>query len=150
MNKYILLFLLLLLTACAQDEVFFKFRSLPNAEWDKQQALRFEAPVRDISIPYNLTVELRHNNQYPFRNVWLFVECQTPSGSMRADTLEVYLADVYGKWQGKGVGLYLYSVDYQKNVQYPDTGTYVYTIRQGMRADVLKGISDVGLRLSKK
>ena len=150
MNKYILLSLLLLLTACAKDEIFSEFRSFPNAEWDKQQAIRFEAPVHDVSVPYHVNIELRHNNHYPFRNIWLFVEYQTPSGSMRMDTLDTYLADVYGKWYGRGISLYSCSFGYQENVQYPDTGTYVYTIRQGMRADVLKGISDIGLRITKE
>ena len=151
MNKYILLpLLLLLLIACKKDEIFSEFRSFPNAEWDKQQALRFEVPVHDISVPYNVNIELRHNNRYPFCNIWLFVEYQTPSGSTRADTLHTYLADAYGKWYGKGISLYTCSFPYQEHVQYPDTGTYVYTIRQGMRADVLQGVSDIGLCISKE
>ena len=150
MKKYILLSLLLLLTACVQDELFSEFHSFPNAEWNKQQAIRFEAPVYDISVPYTVAIELRHNNQYPFRNVWLFVEYQTPSGSTRADTLGAYLADAYGKWYGKGLSLYSHSFYYQQNVQYPDTGIYTYTIRHGMRADVLAGVSDIGVCISKE
>ena len=151
MNKYILLpLLLLLLTTCAQDEIFSEFHSFPRAEWDKLQAVRFETPVHDISVPYHVNIELRHNNQYPFRNIWLFVEYQTPSGSIRVDTLDTYLADTYGKWYGKGISLYACSFRYQEYVQYPDTGTYVYTIRHGMRTDVLTGVSDIGLCISKE
>ena len=150
MNKYILLLLFVLLTACTQREIFSEFNSFHNAEWDRLQAIRFEAPVYDISVPYQVSIELRHNDQYPFRNIWLFVEYQAPSGKMWTDTLGTDLADSYGKWYGKGISLYSCSFNYQENVQYPDTGIYVYTIRHGMRADVLKGISDVGLRISKE
>ena len=150
MNKYLLLPLLLLLTACTKHEIFSEFRSFPKAEWNKQQAVGFEVPVHDISVPYNVSIELRHNNQYPFSNIWLFIEYQTPSGSTRADTLGTYLADAYGKWQGKGISLYSCSFPYQQNVQYPDTGTYIYTIRHGMRADVLSGISDIGICVTKE
>ncbi|MDR2683160.1 MAG: gliding motility lipoprotein GldH [Dysgonamonadaceae bacterium] len=137
----------LLLPACSQTEVFSKFQSLPETRWDKQEAIRFEAPIRDISVPYRVMIELRNNDHYPYRNIWLFVDYQTPGGSVRTDTLCTDLADAYGKWYGKGISLYSYSFPYQLHVQYPDTGTYTYTIRQGMRADVLNGIADVGLRI---
>ena len=150
MNKYILLLLFIFLSACTESEIFSEFHSFPKSEWDKQHAIRFEAPVYDLSAPYNVSIELRHNNQYPFRNIWLFVEYQTPSGNIRTDTLTTNLADAYGKWYGKGISLYSYSFNYQENVQYSDTGMYVYTIRQGMRSDVLKGISDIGLRIAKE
>jgi gliding motility-associated lipoprotein GldH len=138
---------ILLLTACSKEEIFSEFRSFPNAEWDKQEAIRFDVPVHDVSTSYNVLLELRNNNNYPFRNIWLFIDYKTPSGSMRSDTLTTDLADIYGKWYGTGMSLYSCSFPYQLHVQYPDTGIYVYTIRQGMRESVLKGISDIGLRV---
>jgi gliding motility-associated lipoprotein GldH len=151
MNNKLIIFLfglLFLLAACSEEETFSEFRSFPNAEWDKQEAIRFEVPIHDISTPYNVLLELRNNNNYPFRNIWLFIDYKTPSGSMRSDTLTTDLADIYGKWYGTGMSLYSYSFPYQVNVQYADTGIYVYTIRQGMRENVLKGISDIGLTVS--
>jgi gliding motility-associated lipoprotein GldH len=138
----------LLLVACTQGETFSEYRSFPNAEWDKQEAIRFEVPIHDSSTAYHVFLELRNNNNYPFRNLWLFVDYKTPGGDMRSDTIYAELADVYGKWYGTGISLYAYSFPYQLNVQYPDTGVYVYTIRQGMREHLLKGISDIGLRVS--
>ncbi|MDR1526115.1 MAG: gliding motility lipoprotein GldH [Dysgonamonadaceae bacterium] len=150
-TRYIIaLFICLLLPACSQPEVFSEFRSFSDARWDKREAIRFETSIRDISVPYRVMIELRNNDYYPFRNLWLFIEYQTPGGSVRTDTLCTDLADAYGKWYGTGISLYSYSFPYQINVQYPDTGTYSYTIRQGMRADVLKGITDIGLRISKE
>ncbi|GHT41905.1 gliding motility lipoprotein GldH [Bacteroidia bacterium] len=150
-NKFILVILglLFLFSACSEEETFSEFHSFRNAEWDKQEAIRFEVPIHDISTSYNVLLELRNNNSYPFRNIWLFIDYKTPSGSMRSDTLCTDLADVYGKWYGTGMSLYAYSFPYQVNVQYPDTGIYVYAIRQGMRENVLKGISDIGLTVVK-
>ncbi|MDR2806481.1 MAG: gliding motility lipoprotein GldH [Dysgonamonadaceae bacterium] len=149
-KKLALLFIGGLLSTCSQPEIFSDFRSFPNAEWDKKEAIRFEVPVRDTTVPYHVMIQLRNNDHYPFRNIWLFIEYQTPSGSTRIDTLCTDLADAYGKWYGSGISLYSYSFPYQLNVQYPDTGIYTYTLRQGMRADVLKGVADVGLRVSKE
>jgi gliding motility-associated lipoprotein GldH len=147
-KKSAILFIGGLLSACSQPEIYSEFRAFPNAEWDKREAIRFEVPIHNLSVPYHVTIQLRHNDFYPFRNIWLFVEYQTPSGSTRTDTLSTDLADAYGKWYGSGISLYSCPLPYQLHVQYPDTGTYTYTIRQGMRSDVLKGISDIGLRVS--
>ncbi|MCL1937569.1 MAG: gliding motility lipoprotein GldH [Candidatus Azobacteroides sp.] len=139
-----------LLSACRQNEMYFEFRSLANAEWDKREVLRFEVPVNETASTYDVLLEVRNNNDYPFRNLWLFVDYQTPDGKVRSDTIDVELADAYGKWYGKGIHLYTYTFPYEWNVQYPDTGIYIYAVRHGMRVNPLKGISDIGLRISKK
>jgi gliding motility-associated lipoprotein GldH len=145
------LFLCFILISCTQkQEVFYEFHSFPKARWDQREAIRFEVPVRDISQVYNVSIELRNSNEYLYKNIWLFVDYQTPEGKVRSDTLATDLADEYGRWYGRGISLYSCSFPYEQNVQYPDTGVYVYTIRQGMREDPLEGLSDVGLRISKK
>jgi gliding motility-associated lipoprotein GldH len=139
-----------LFSTCTQNEIYFEFRSLAKGEWDKQEVLRFEVPVSDIASTYDVLLEVRNNNDYPFRNLWLFVDYQMPDGKIRSDTIDVELADIYGKWYGKGINLYTYTFPYEWNVQYPDTGIYIYTVRQGMRINPLKGISDLGLKILKK
>jgi gliding motility-associated lipoprotein GldH len=136
--------------SCSQKEVFYEFHSFPLAEWNQQESVRFEIPVHDNSIPYDVFIEIRNNNNYSFRNLWLFVDYKNPNGRLRSDTVYVELADIYGKWYGKGISLFDYSFPYELNVQYPDTGKYIYTIRQGMRENPLKGISDIGLKVSRK
>jgi gliding motility-associated lipoprotein GldH len=153
MNRYfqtVCLGLSVFFLSCSQKEVFYEFRSFPQAEWDQQEAVRFEVPVSDNSIPYDIFLEIRNNNSYSYRNLWLFIDYRNPGGQFRSDTVYVDLADIYGKWYGKGISLYNYSFPYELGVQYPDTGKQVYTIRQGMRDNPLKGISDVGLKISKR
>jgi gliding motility-associated lipoprotein GldH len=148
---YIILFLLGgLLAACSEADFFSEFHSFPGGAWEKGDTVRFEVPVHDAEGRYQVLIQCRNDNRYPFRNIWLFIDYQTPGGSVRSDTLCTDLADAYGKWYGDGIGVYCYSFPYQLDVQYPDTGTYSYTIRQGMRADVLTGMTDVGLRVVKK
>ncbi|MCC8146359.1 MAG: gliding motility lipoprotein GldH [Bacteroidales bacterium] len=148
-RRTILLFLVIL-ASCSEKEIFSEYRSISQAEWDKNDILEFEVYIKDTEALYDVFLELRNNNDYSFRNIWLFIDYQTPSGEIRSDTLNADLADIYGKWYGKGISLYTYTFPYGLNVQYKDTGNYTYTIRQGMRENPLKGISDVGLRVSKQ
>lgn len=142
--------LLLFLIACSGKEAYSEFRSFPNSEWDLHEAVRFKAPIKNISQAYDIFFEIRNTNDYSYRNLWLFVDYQMPKGQVRSDTINVELADDYGKWYGTGIGLFSYTFPYELNVQYPDTGTYTYTIRQGMRNNPLTGISDIGLIVRKK
>jgi len=136
--------------SCSPEEVFFSYHSFANDEWKREEPAVFQVKINDTSQPYRLSVELRNNNDYPFGNIWLFFDYQTPGGKVRSDTIGADLADVYGKWYGKGLSLYNLTIPYENSILFPDTGTYIFSIRQGMRENPLKGISDIGLKISKK
>ena len=149
-SSLLLVLLLILTTACNSKEAFSEFHSFPEATWERSERANFEVFIPDSRQRYDIFLEIRNNNDYPFRNLWLFVDITTPDGQQRRDTINAELADVYGKWYGKGVSLYSYSFPYELNIQYPDTGTFTYSVTQGMRRELLKGISDVGLTVLKK
>ena len=98
------------------------------------------------TMPCDILLCVRHTEAYPYQNMWLFCSLGTDSAAIWTDTLEFYLADDRGRWLGNG-GLKLIEmpVIFAQNYQFPDTGNYVFTIRQGMREEQLRGISDVGL-----
>lgn len=140
--------LIILCVACSRREMFYQFHPISRSAWHKDSVLRFEVAVHDTLSPHDVFVELRNTNQYPYRNIWLFISVQKPSGEIRRDTLECQLADDYGKWYGKGLSLYEYAIPYETGTVYPQSGTYIYTVTQAMRDDLLAGISDVGLKIA--
>ena len=138
------------LFSCSRKEVFFNYHSFANAEWNLNDPAVFNVTIEDNSQPYDVSIELRNNDNYPFSNIWLFIDKKAPGGNNRTDTIDVNLADVNGKWYGKGLSLYNLSILHETSVLFPDTGIYVYSITQGMKENPLKGISDIGLKVSKK
>jgi gliding motility-associated lipoprotein GldH len=141
---------LLFLSACSQPEIFSEFHSFPEAEWARSEKANFDVNIEDSSLKYDVFLEIRNNNDYPFSNLWLFVNITAPDGKQRMDTINVELADIYGKWYGKGISLYSYSFPYDSDMHYPGSGVYTYSVRQGMREEILEGISDIGLTVLKK
>lgn len=141
---------LLFFCSCSEKDFFSEYHSIPDAAWHLSDTIEFKVPVSELQYRYDIFFELRNNNQYKYRNIWLFIDFQTPSGNVRSDTLNAELADIYGKWYGKGINLYNYTFPYGFDVQYKDTGTYIYRVRQGMRDTTLNGISDIGMRILKK
>ena len=147
----ILLFLSVLMSACKEkDGMYLQFRGIEEAKWNQSKSYDFAVDMTDTLSRYDVFLEIRNNESYSFRNLWLFVNLKTPEGQTRRDTVNCELADPYGKWYGKGGSLHTLSLPFEQNVQFRIPGTYLYSIRQGMREDELKGISDIGLRVVKQ
>ena len=64
---------------------------------------------------------------------------------LHRDTIEAMMADDYGRWFGKGINRYELPLLYDAHRRFEHTGEYTFAIRQGMRTEWLKGITDVGV-----
>lgn len=149
----ILIFLLgiFVFIACDQSTVYDQFKELPNEGWNKDSTRVFTIDVKDTIQSNNLYISVRNDIKYKYSNLWLFIDIDQPGGPVLTDTFEITLADPSGKWLGEGFsGLKTREVLYKRNVYFPVSGQYVIAIQQGMRENVLKGITDIGIRLEKQ
>ena len=123
------------------------FHSFKNAEWDKDSICQFKVEINDTLTPHYISVVIRHNDNYSYRNLWLFIDISSPFGTVRCDTLDCELADNLGNWLGQGISVYQFEKPYEKYIRFPRSGVYTFSICQGMRDDMLKNISEVGIKL---
>lgn len=136
--------------ACNSNLIFEQYQPVNNRSWDKDSVLVFNIPITDTVHNHNLFVSVRNDVKYPYSNLWLFINIEQPNGESLDNKFEMTLADPSGKWLGKGFGgLKTREVIYRSNVFFPVSGDYKISISQGMRDDVLEGISDVGIRIEK-
>ncbi len=143
--------LLTVFASCDKNLVFEK--NLPVAEkgWNKDSVIAFDIPIADTLQNNNLYINVRNDIKYKYSNLWLFIEIDQPGNKSVTDTFEVTLADPAGKWFGEGFGgVKNRQVIYKRNVYFPVSGDYKINIKQGMRENVLKGITDIGVRLEKQ
>ena len=118
--------------------------------WSKDQLARFEFEVADTSQFYNMFINLRNTPEYPFSNIYFFIQLVAPDQKYSMDTLEGRLADKNGRWLGQGTGNFLsHRIEYKKMVRFPLEGRYSITVAHGMRRDPLPHVSDVGFRIEK-
>ena len=150
-SKYIvLIFIGVAVLSCNKKDIYFSYQTVSASGWNKDSLLTYNVAIRDKTLPYNLYINVRHHGNYPYQNIWLFLQQMNPDSAITKDTIEAYLADQYGKWLGSGAGnLKEMPIIYKKQVQFPDTGVYRFKIRQGMRDSLLQGINDVGIRIEK-
>jgi gliding motility-associated lipoprotein GldH len=151
-NKFSIFYLLFtigyLCTACTTPAVFEEIVTLKDDQWMKNSAVNITLPVTDSLGTYAIIFDLRNNNDYPFRNIYLFVDVVSPTGVSVRDTVEYELSDLRGNWLGKRGSYWIdHRLFYRPTVMFTSTGNYEFSIRHGMRADTLPGIGAVGLRL---
>jgi gliding motility-associated lipoprotein GldH len=113
--------------------------------------VRFDVEIKDVQSTYNYYINIRNNGDYPFSNLYLFLQTTFPDGKMARDTIECMLADYNGKWLGSGITSVKFNrLLFQKGVRFPQKGKYVFELEQAMRVKDLKGISDIGIKLEKE
>lgn len=149
------------LIGCSDAAMFEENQEIENATWKMDQPKHFEFEVSDTSSVFNFFVNIRNGQEYPYSNVYLFVDMEDPHGEKSRDVIECKLANEHGEWLGSGVGTIkenrLLFATHQfrkyttgKESTYGVPGRYKISISHGMRVDELIGIYDVGLRISPK
>jgi gliding motility-associated lipoprotein GldH len=152
-QKYILLFFgsLQLLWACQNSAVFQEQQAIPAEGWHAEGKLLFEAAITDTLSLHKFYLDIRNNTDYPYSNLFLFLDIEFPDGRNLRDTIECLLADKRGQWTGSGFGSIRFNrFLFRDDVWFPVTGTYRFKIQHGMREETLQGITDAGIRIEKK
>ena len=137
------------LCSCDNDVVFEQNQSIAGAMWAAKSPVNFEFDIQDTVRLHNFYINLRNGEEYPYSNLYLFVETEFPNGKKSIDTLNCPLADASGHWYGHGLGdIYDNRIIFRERKQFPLSGRYKMSIHQAMRTDQLNGIYDVGFRLT--
>ena len=153
-NSVFLLLVLTLFFSCDKKRVFDEYKSVGSA-WHKDSIVTFNLPELDSTKKYNLFVNLRANNNYPFNNIFLIVAIERPNGFTKVDTLEYLMANPDGSLLGDGfTDIKESKLFYKEKVRF--RGKYKVNIKQAVRENgkvpgvtALEGITDVGFRIEK-
>jgi gliding motility-associated lipoprotein GldH len=137
-------------TACSEGDFYLLNVPVEKGIWPAGYFYRFEVPVRDTAGIYNIYLQIRNDGRYEYSNLWLFIRTNSPTGASLRDTIECRLADEQGRWKGIGSGgRFSLELPLRYRVRFPNAGTYIFEIDQGMRSKELKYITDLGLRIEK-
>ena len=135
--------------ACTQDKVFHHYNHTPVMGWERVDTLIYEVPAVPDSGYYSTDLGLRINGRFPFVSLTLIVE-QTvyPAMIHHVDTINCKLADRNGNFKGQGVSYYQYRYPISRMKLHQSDSLHI-TVRHNMRREILPGISDVGIALTR-
>lgn len=147
-----------LMGSCDGQTVISAYRSTDNGIWNKDSIMHFTFMDLDTVQPYNMFINIRNDQTYPYSNLFLIAELGYPNGDVVRDTLEYEMAARDGQWLGSGQGsLKENKLWYKENVVFPSSGVYTLELSQAMRKNgevdgivELEGITDVGYQIEKR
>lgn len=144
----------LLLTGCSDHVVFQAGTAIPGSGWHRDLVPEFAFEMTDTIGKHDLYIDIRHTGDYPFSDLFLFVDLHGPGGRHLRDTVECLLADPSGRWYGKGLGFifadrYKAHVLYKLGNRFPASGRYTIHLEQAMRTEELPGVIDVGISVER-
>ena len=141
---------ILSLCGCDRSRVYEEYREIPGYNWSRGDTVSFDTEIKDTNEAYNLILNVRNGENYPYRNLYLFLTTGYPDGRVSLDTLEFSFYEENGTPLGKCSGdicnnAFLLS----QNVRFDQAGKYRFSFVHGMRREdqVLPYVMDLGLRI---
>ena len=137
--------------SCGKGKIYSEYKTIDSEKgWSRNDTIVFEPEITDLEGFYNVYVNVRHADSYPYRNLFIFLTTVYPDGRRMNDTLECMLADEQNHWKGDGAGdLWDNAILLKSNIHFPMQGKYKFIYRHGMRDEPLPMVLDVGLTIEK-
>lgn len=138
---------LLMACSCSSGDVLYsEFRQVGDG-WTKDRPLRFDFPDSLDAGEVDLKICVRHDNYYPYRNLWVVADCLKDGRVVESDTVDIVLADKFGNWHGSGLGrLFQRCATVRKKI--PSERFDGVILWHYMRCDTVTNVSDIGVSLS--
>lgn len=145
---------LVLVTGCTDNVIYQSDVPVPDGAWSRTFTPEFAFDITDTVSQHDVYIDVRHTGDYPFSDLFLFVDLTGPGGRTMRDTVECLLSDPSGRWLGKGTG-FIFSdriqakVLYKLHNRFPASGRYTMKLEQAMRMEPLPAVIDVGVSVER-
>lgn len=149
-KKFSVLSIILLLfsiTSCNKNRIFHEVKKFNDFKWSKSEKVHFEVAIEQKDIEYDLLLNLRYIEGFPYKYLHLYIEITDPDGKTKTNELGIQIITDEKKYIGEGAGSY-WDLDYQLP-EYPfdKKGKYKFTVEHTMEENILNWINEVGLSI---
>jgi len=144
------LFLAVILAGCGTMDVYEKTASFPDHEWKATNKPSFTFAIEDTVSTYLIFIILRHEDAYHYNNIWMNVTTQAPHDTLRAQPVNITLADNKKGWLGTGMDdVFDHRARITRLPVKLKKGNYTFTLQQNMREEPLQFVMNAGIRVEK-
>lgn len=150
----LLAFCYLFIASCGEVAVFEKNVTIPNHSWSSKfkPEISFTISDKDTLARYRIFIVIRHSDAYRFKNIWVNIHTESPTGVTRNQPLDLKLATDSEGWLASGMDdLFEHRIEITppNSPERLRAGTYKFKLENIMREDPLNHIWNVGIRLEK-
>ena len=137
--KRIFFYLFVFFIACQNDKIQYKYYVFEEKKWNSDSIVSFNFDNIDTTASYDIYLKIRHSVDYKFQNLFLFSNTNNEK-----DTIEIFLSQKNGKWNGKGFGdIKEIDVLISKEVTFENFDEANYSFEQAMRYNDLEKIIEL-------
>ena len=127
-----------------------KYYCFDDYVWNVKDTLNYEFYVMDTSEDYTVKFNLRVDDSYRYRNMYMFTKTIFPDESEKIDTLQFLICDEYGNVYGKSLsGNNELEFVIDPKARFEQQGNYLFQVEHGMRDVNLEGVECVGFMILK-
>jgi gliding motility-associated lipoprotein GldH len=142
--------ILLFLVSCSKNKVFEKFEKFENNEWPMDKVVLFDVAIEDTSAFYDISIPVRHIDNFPYDGLLVVMTINTPSGEERSKKYKLKLRDDEGKFIGDVSGdIWDTTIPIIKKTKFNNIGTYKFEIVNDMPQTPTPCVMEIGLRIDK-
>ncbi len=133
-----------------QNFFFDEKKVLDNSLWSYNNSLDFEFLIEDTISIYNIYLEIVHNSEYTYQNIYSKVTVVFPDATNREDKVSMELADSKGEWLGIcNTKKCTRRIPFMPNAVFDQKGKYKIKFEQFTRSKVVEGIQSLRLIIEK-
>lgn len=139
---------LLGVSACGDSSVASMNSDIKGGCWNMIDTLDLTFENTDTSKVYRVQFPLTFTDAYSYRNIYLRILVQPPSGPAGGEAFNFDIQDEYGEWYGDFDGeSATYDLELPDPFRMNQLGTYRFRLVHFMRDVSLCGITGAGIRL---
>lgn len=151
MRKKLCIYILFILSCCMACHIspnMENYQSIPGETWNRDSNYTFEFNITKPGT-YVLSTCVRHATDYKQHNVSCYLTITHPGMLPTNMITDVTLADKDGEWLGQGLGGLKTVTQTSGQVLHLDSvGIYTIEIGHRMKEKELKGIKNIGIKLT--
>ena len=146
--KRILFFAVLsmLFSGCDSNKPISQMYNFKNATWERFKLLNFELAVKTTRHTYDLSLEVRYNENFHEKTLPVNVVMTTPDGEQRIKEYTFFLKDKDGNFQGTKNGeIFQMMIPIRNDVRFYKTGVCKFEIENLNPKYFTPGIIEMGV-----
>ncbi len=138
---------------CYRNTAFFQYHATDAAGWHSSDFLEYHVPAVQQPGYYVEEIGIRTDAGFPYRQISLVVNqnvihtATKQMGRFRSDTILVDILDEQGRPIGHGTSLMQRVIPF-KSLKLETGDSLSLRIRHNMSGSVVKGVTDVGLKVT--
>ena len=139
-------FVLCMALISCNSSVFDTTILVEKGQWISADTVAFEFEIKDTAKLYDIFVEIDHNANFAYQNIYCLVESYAPAGLAQRQVNALELATKKGKWLGEcDSEICIRKIPFIINTQFDVPGPYKIVFTQYTRKETLEGINSLRL-----